>query len=203
MVRKQRKDSPDLVLDYGEELIVFEIFSGRISREARTSLDADEMDKALTKATTSKLVELSARIGELLCGELTYEGFQLDNVRKVWPVLVQAGDPIFQSPALWQYLRGAAGAAFLTDARVQKPTLLNVGDLEPLLALVQEEGKLLPELFAEISMSAYAELPARNWVHATRGGITRRPRYVDEQYRAAKDLAKATLFSTARSEPLG
>jgi hypothetical protein len=199
MVGKRRKDSPDLVLDYGEELIVFEVFSGRISREARTSLDPDEMEKALTKATTSKLLELSARVSELLSGELTYEGLQLDRVKKVWPVILQAGDSIFQSPALWQYLRRAAGAAFLADARVQKPTLLNIGDLEPLLALVQEEGKLLPELFAEIATSAYAELPARNWVHATRGGIPRRPRYVDAQYKAAMDLAKATLFSTAGS----
>jgi hypothetical protein len=203
MVGKQRKDSPDLVLDYGEELIVLEVFSGRISREARTSLDPEEMDKALEKATTSKLLELSARMRELLAGELTYDGLELGRIKRVWPVLLQAGDPIFQSPALWQYLRGTADGAFLADARVQKPTLLNIGDLEPLLALVQEEGKLLPELLAEISTSAYAELPARNWVHATRGGIPKRPGYVDEQYNAAMDLAKATLFSAEGPGPQG
>jgi hypothetical protein len=80
------------------------------------------------------------------------------------------------------------------------PALLQAGDS---LALVQEEGKLLPELFAEISTSAYAELPVRNWVHATHGGIPRRPRYVDEQYKAAMGLAKAALFSTAGSGPQG
>jgi hypothetical protein len=157
------------------------------------------MEKALRKATTSKLLELGARISELLSGDLTYEGMQVESVRKVWPVLLQAGDSIFQSPALWQYLRHRADATFPADARVKKPTLLNISDLEPLLALIQEEGKLLPELLAEISVSAYAELPARNWVHATRGGITRRPRYVDQQYKAAMDRAKATLFSAPRS----
>jgi len=187
------------MLDYGEDLVAIEVFTGRISRMARTSLDPDEMDKALEKATTTKLLELAARIGELLRGELTYPDLQLDRVKRVWPVLVQAGDAMFQSPALWEHLRAEAPGAFLPDARVHRPTLLNLDDLEPLLALVQENGKLLPELFGEIAASAYAELPARNWVHATHGGITRRPQYVDEQYHAAMHLARATLFPGAGS----
>jgi hypothetical protein len=193
-IGKQRHDSPDLLLDYGNDLVVVEIFSGRIPREARTSLDKTLLLKAMDKATTDKLLELSARLRELLDRALTYDGVELNRVRRIWPVLVHAGDPIFQNPALWQYLHHVAPDAFLSDARVKRPTILNLDDLEPLLALIQEEGKLLPELLSEILASPYAELPPRNWVHATFGGIRRRPRYVDEQAQAALRLAATTLF---------
>jgi len=193
-IGKQRHDSPDLLLDYGSDLVLVEIFSGRIPREARTSLDEILLLKAMNKATTDKLLELAARLRELLDGALIYDGVEINRVRRIWPVLVQAGDPIFQNPALWQYLHDVAPEAFLSDARVRRPTILNLDDLEPLLALIQEEGKVLPELLSEILASPYVELPPRNWVHATFGGIRRRPLYVDEQGQAALRLAATALF---------
>jgi hypothetical protein len=193
-IGKRRLSSPDLLLDYGEDLVISEVFSGRISRDARTSLDAELLRKALDKGTTVKLSELAARTRELLAGELTYNGVDLARVRRIWPVVVLVGDPILQTPALWHYLRHAVPEAFIDDARVQLPFILDLDDLEPLLALVEGDGHTLPGLLADLAVSPYAELPPRNWVHSTFGGIPCRPRYVEEQLRAAMRLAGTALF---------
>jgi hypothetical protein len=193
-VGKRRLDSPDLVLDYGEDLIVIEVYSGRISREARSRLDAELLRKAIDKATTAKLREVAARIRDLFRGDLTYADLDVAAVRRVWPVVVLAGDPVLQTPALWQYLRDAAPEAFIDDARVRQPLILELDDLEPLLALVEGNGHTLPSLFAALVQSPYAELPPRNWVQAAFGGIPCRPRYVEEQLQAAMRLAGTALF---------
>jgi hypothetical protein len=172
-VGKDRKLSPDVMLDYGENMVLMEIYSGRISREARTTLNMKLLHEALDRATTDKLKELAARLRELLAGQLTYPDHDLGGTRRVWPVLVLAGDPILQTPALWHYLREAAPDAFIDDWRVRRPTILDLDDLEPLLALVQEEGFLLPRLLEKIMASPFGQLPPRNWVHATFGGVKR------------------------------
>lgn len=188
------KLSPDLMLDYGDDMVLVEVFSGRISREARTTLDQQQLGEALDRATTHKLTQLADRLRELLAGDLAYPDHDLAAMRRVWPVLVLAGDPILQTPALWHYLRNTAPDAFIDDPRVRRPTILHLDDLEPLLALVQEEGSLLPRLLEDIMASPFDQLPARNWVHATLGGIKRRPVYVDEQALAAMRLVTTLHF---------
>lgn len=42
--------------------------------------------------------------------------------------------------------------------------------------------------------SQFNQLPARNWIHATLGGIKRPARYLDDQASAAVQLAGTVLF---------
>jgi hypothetical protein len=109
-------------------------------------------------------------------------------------VIVLAGDPILQTQALWAHLRQRAPHAFLKDARVERPIVLDLDDLDPMLAQI-ERGAVLPELLAEFMGSAYAELPPRNWMKERfPGSLGGRPSYVREQYEAAARVAARALY---------
>lgn len=194
-IGKRRIDSPDLALDFGPDLVLIEVYSGRIALRARAGQGPELLRRAIDKATTDKLGELAARIHELLEGQLTYAEVELTAVRCIWPVLVLAGDPVFQTPMLWNYLRKSTPESFLEDPRVRRPVICHLDDLEPLFALV-EQGHHLPELLSEYVTSLHAEMPPRNWI-CWRFGVPLRPAYIDEQYHDAMANARQVLFSSA------
>lgn len=116
--------TPDAMLDFGEDLVLIEIFAGRISAEARSSLDKGRLREALDRATTCKLIEFADRTRDLLNGAPMYPDLELTSIRRIWPVLTIAGDPILQTPALWHYLAASAPRAFVHDAKVKRPTIM-------------------------------------------------------------------------------
>ncbi len=65
-----RQDSPDAALDAWPDMILFEIYSGRFAREARSGDDA-RMRRALQQATVEKMRELLARADDVLAGRLS------------------------------------------------------------------------------------------------------------------------------------
>lgn len=192
-VGKKRHRTPDIALDFGEDLVLIEVYSGRISLEARAGGEGELLRKAIDQATTAKLTELANRTSELLAGHELYPDLDLSKVRKIWPILVLAGDSIMQTEVLWGHLRTAAGA-ILQDDRVQRPVIADLDDFEPLLGLVEGEGRLLPELLADFLASQYAERPPRNWIDDAFGGIPRRPTYVDQQFFKATHLAASSIY---------
>jgi hypothetical protein len=144
------------------------------------------------RAVADKLIELAARTRNLLDGDLRYDGLDLSNVCRIWPVLVLAGDAITPTPLLWGHLRATCADAFLPDARVQRPIISDLDDLEPLLALA-EEGKHLPELLAEFRDSGVSEFAVRHWIAETYG-VERRPSFVEDQFRRANERVRTAMF---------
>jgi hypothetical protein len=191
-VGKQRLDGPDVPIDAGPDLILIEVYSGRMSIPARTGADPTALAEFVDRATGEKLVELADRTRNLLAGELTYDGLELGVVRRIFPVLVLAGESAMQQPLLWGHLRDAFPTAFVDDGRVQRPMVCDLDDLEPLLALA-EQGHHLPELLAAFLESEFAELAPRSWV-VHRFEEAARPSYVENQFRAALSSAGARLF---------
>lgn len=189
--------SPDVALSYAKDLVLIEVFSGRISRDTRSLLEPKLMRSWLDRATTTKLIELAERTRDLLTGHLTYDQVDAATVR-IWPVLLLVGDPVMQTPALWRYLRDQAPDAFVEHERVEPATIATLNDFEPLLALVQEEGYTLPALLDEYKASSFSQAPPRNWVHARFGRIRRRPIYTEEQAEAAFRLGALQLFPGSR-----
>ena len=192
-VGKHRRDSPDLAVDAATDLILMEVYSGRMSLAARTGADPSVMEAFVDRSTAGKLLELADRIRDVLAGDLRYEGMELRNVRRIFPVLTLAGDTIAQTPLVWGHLRDTAPRAFIDDPRVQPPMICDLDDLEPLLALA-EEGHHFPDLLAAFLQSEDAEFSPRNWV-AHVYGLDRRPRYVREQYLAASKRVHRRLFA--------
>jgi hypothetical protein len=191
-VGDRRKDSPDVGIDAGPDVVLFEVYSGRMGIPARTGASEEALADFVNRATGEKLVELADRTRELLSGDLVYEGVDLAIVRRIFPVVVLAGEPLIQQPLLWGHLRSAFPRAWIRDGRVQRPVLLDLDDLEALLTLA-EAGHHLPDLLAEFLASEFSELPPRNW--ATRHhDIDRRPTYVNDQYRAAVASVRQVMY---------
>lgn len=136
-VGRDRHDSPDVAIEAGTDLVLIEVYSGRMSVRARTDADSDALEDFVRRAVACKLVELANRTRDLLAGFLRYDGMSLPNLRRVCPVLVLAGDTIAPTPPLWGHLRSTCPEAFSDDARVQRPVICDLDDLEPLLALRQ------------------------------------------------------------------
>jgi hypothetical protein len=191
-VGRERHDGPDFVIDAGPDLVVGEVYSGRMSLSARTNRDPSALDDFVKRATAAKLMELANRVRDILSGQLCFDGLDLGRVRRVYPVLVLAGDPVPQTPLLWGYLRATHPEAFVDDGRVERSIVCDLDDLEPLLALA-EEGRHLPELLNRFLRSDHAELPPRNWV-AHAHGLERRPAFVADHFRDAMRTARQRLF---------
>jgi hypothetical protein len=194
-VSKQRHDGPDVVIDAGPDLIMVEVYSGRMSRRARTTAGSDALIDFVNRSTAVKLSELTLRIKDFLAERLRYDAVHVRDVHRIWPVLVLAGDGVTQSPLLWDHLREMASEVFMDDARVQRPVICDLDDFEPLLAL-GEEGHHLPDLLASFLASSDCDQPPRNWVSRTYG-LERRPSFVAGQFITAMNAARDRLFSGA------
>ena len=148
---------------------------------------------ALEKMILDKLTELQDRIADLLDGHFRIPGAgDLEGIR-IWPVVLLAGDSVFQSPMLWRWIAERLPSGAIGDPRVRPPTMCSLDDLDPLLVLVQR-GETLPQLLTEFHDSPYATLPPRNWIAATRPlYLHDRPQYVKQQYSETMDGARRRL----------
>jgi hypothetical protein len=123
-VGTDRMDGPDVTVDDCTDVILTEVYSGRMSRQARSDASSDALQEFVRRAVADKLIELAARTRNLLDGDLRYDGLDLSNVCRNWPVLVLAGDAITPTPLLWGHLRVTCADEFLPDARVQRAPCL-------------------------------------------------------------------------------
>jgi hypothetical protein len=182
-VGRDRRDSPDVAIASGPDLVLMEVYSGRMSREARTDTSSTALEDFVRRAVADKLEELGNRVDDLLAGHLRYGDVDLAMVRHIWAVLVLAGDAIAPTPLLWGHLRSSCPDCFHDDARVRRPIICDLDGLESLVALV-EEGHHMPELLSLFLRSGHAEFPVRNWTSQTYGH-ERRPSFVTERYQHA------------------
>lgn len=196
-VGRDRRDGPDVAIASGPDLVLIEVYSGRMSLQARTDASSAALEDFVERAVAGKLTELSDRINDLLAGHLGYDEIDLAIVRQIWPMLVLAGDTIAPTPLLWGHLRSSCPGCFVDDARVQRPIICDLDDLESLLALA-EEGSHLPELLSQFLRSGAKDFPPRNWVSQAYGH-ERRPSYVVAQFERAMDEVIYTHFGVQRA----
>ncbi len=182
------KRSPDIAINDGEDLVLVEVFSGRLPRLARVLADDPQISGALGKAVIEKLLKLSRATADVLDGRVPYPDLDLGAVRRVWPVLVLTGGGIVQLPVLWRYVERHLGETAFADARIAARTIATLDDYEPLLAIAEDQGASLSRVLADYHASPFHELPPRNWVRGThpREGPTR-PAWVQGCYRTAAE----------------
>jgi hypothetical protein len=196
-VGRDRRDGPDVAIVSGPDLVLIEVYSGRMSLQARTDASSTALEEFVQRAVADKLGELARRIDDLLAGHLRYDGVDLAVVRQIWPVLVLAGDTVAPTPLLWGHLRSHCPRCFNNDARMQRPMICDLDDLESLMALI-EEGQHFPHLLSQFLRSGAEEFPVRNWISQAYGH-ERRPSFVEAQYRHAMDDVIHSLFGVQRS----
>jgi hypothetical protein len=188
------KRSPDVAIQEGQDLILVEVFSGRLPRLARVLADERRMSEALEKVLIEKLEQLSKATTDVLSGFVPFPNIDISSVKRVWPVLVLPAGGIVQLPVLWRYIERHLGEGAFLDERIASTTIATLDDYEPLLAVAEDERMALSALLAEYHASPYNELPPRNWVRVTypREGASR-PQWVQRHYWAAADDMKRAL----------
>jgi hypothetical protein len=196
-VGRDRRDSPDVTIASGPDLVLIEVYSGRMSLEARADANSTALHDFVRRAVADKLGELSDRIDDLLAGHLSFDDCNVAIVRHVWPVLVLAGDTLPPTPLLWGHLRSSYPRCFNDDPRVQRPIICDLDDLDSLLALA-EEGQHLPHLLSRFLRSGAEEFPVHNWISQAYGH-ERRPASVEEQYRHAMNDVVHQLFGVRQA----
>jgi hypothetical protein len=183
--------SPDAAVETWPDISLLEVYSGRFSRVARSE-DPEQLLDALQRGVIAKLVEVRSRARDLLSGLYCYEG-SVAPPKHVWPVLVLAGDSVGISPMLWGWIRQQL-PDLEEDPRIARPVIVDLDDLEPLVALV-ERGESFIGLIKRFLSSSLAEFPLRNWLHlelSTPGDL--RPRYVREQWRDGARAGAGQLY---------
>jgi hypothetical protein len=193
-IGKARKRSPDVAIVEGKDLVLVEVFSGRLPRLARVLADERRVSSALDKVIIGKLDELAKAIVDVLAGRVPYPDFDPTGVRRVWPVLVLPAGGIVQQPVLWRYVERRLAPTAFSDERIAARTIATLDDYEPLLAIAEERDVSLSTILAEFHASSNSEQPPRNWVRVAypRDGPTR-PSWMKSMYWDALDEMRSTL----------
>lgn len=189
---KTESKSPDLVLDFGTDLVVFEVTGGRPPRRARILSEPSVMRDVLDKKVIKKLTELDAATSDLLAGMVPIEGLDINLVERAWPVVVVPSS-ILQGDVTWSYIYDNAPGLFTSHSAMQRATLLAIDDFEELMGVV-EAGNGLPEVLAARQASPYRRMPPSHFF-AQRYPNRKRPALLEAALRRAASMAHAALFS--------
>ena len=159
-VRGAERRTPDVAIDYGTDLVLIEVTSGRLPLEAVLDARPADVRKAIEKVLVQKVLQLSNRIDDLFGGQASIPGVEVEHVNRIWPLLLTC-DGLFQTPTLWAYLRQEAANA-LRQPRVQSLFVLDMEDAEVLFGLV-ETGASLVALLESKTSNDYAERELKIW----------------------------------------
>ena len=128
----------DVTVDYGDDLLLFEVISRRLPLGVRAEADQEELETHLKRTFLDKIEQLDrVRTRHTLQGMRAYPDVNPTRVRRLWPILVTAGD-ITESEPLWEVARRENGqpGTFADSRDPNELTLLDVEDVEILAGLV-------------------------------------------------------------------
>jgi hypothetical protein len=161
--RGEGKLSPDVAIDCGSDLVLFEVCSGRFTLRTIIEGSPEAALGDLGRLIFSKVDQLDRRVSDLLNEEWGLPEGDVQQVRRIWPVVVTAD--VLQNEMLWDEIRSRLASVF-TQPKVQRLTLLDMSELEQLAALV-EQGHGLVDLLQRKASGPYAELDFRRFVAET------------------------------------
>jgi hypothetical protein len=152
--------------------------------------------EALRRATVNKVREVLDRADDVLQARLVYPD-ALDTPKTILPIVVLAGDTVSPTTMFWRWLRDELDGRIGSDPRIRHPIVIDLDDLEPVLALV-EHGHGLFQLLERFLASDLAEFPLRNWIACEFDmSDPLRPAYVHEQWKLAAKAGAAVLYPSS------
>ena len=146
LYRGGRDRTSDVALSLGSDLVLCEVVSRRMPMGVRAEADETELQTYLKRTITEKLAQLDRVITDLQTGDARLPGVEVSDVRRLWPVLVTAGDLVVGEP-LSEFVRANCGS-YLKQVGVRPLTLLGAHDIEALAGLV-ESGETIIDLLHE------------------------------------------------------
>jgi len=185
VVRGGQSRTPDVSLDYGTDLVLVEVTSGRPTTQSIVNADPGAIRADIEKLLETKIIQLGKRIGDLQDGTLKLPDVRMDQVRRIWPLVVNS-EGLLQTPSLWSYLRDTTQALDALDRpNVQPLTLLDLEDLERLMELVAVGNGLISILESKTHPS-WREREFASWYEIAGNAFARGEfDYLDEASEAA------------------
>jgi hypothetical protein len=156
----------DVAIDYGDDLLLFEVISTRLPLGVRAEADHAELESYLERTFLDKIDQLDRVSRDVLAGRAHIPGVDPARVRRIWPVVITAGD-ITETEPLWKWLHEHTPAGTFADPHVQRLTLLDVEDIEILAGLVAA-GAEINDIITAKARSDYRELSMVRWLGDTR-----------------------------------
>ena len=154
-------ESPDIALDYGEDLVFVEVRSGRLKLGTRLTGDPARVEQDLRVLIVDKAQQLSRRIDDYREGRFELDGVDRQHVRRIWPVLL-SGAALLMTEMLYDWIVEEIGD-HLHQPSVEPLTVLDMTDWEQFCGLV-EAGRTAPDLL-ERKTGAYRRLDWRRMVY--------------------------------------
>ncbi len=156
----------DIVVSFGQDLVLFEANARRVGAEALVTGDPLEATEELTRLLVKKINQLGTCIAALLSGNAAIPGVDVARVKRIWPIVVSQGH-VWQTANLWTYLdtaRDAEKCKSLGAAKVQPLQVMDARDLEKLLALAAQ-GNDLSRLLRRKVGGPYQRRDLAVWLH--------------------------------------
>jgi hypothetical protein len=156
----------DVAIDYGDDLLLFEVVSRRLPLGVRAEADQAELEEHLKRTLLDKIAQLDRVARDILSGTARIPDVDPARLRRIWPVVITAGD-ITQTEPLWKWLHEQVPSSTFADERVQQLQLLTVEDVEIIAGLVSD-GEEIIDVIAAKARSDYRELDMVRWLDDTR-----------------------------------
>jgi hypothetical protein len=163
--RGQEKNTSDVMILYGEDVIFVEVIASRLKmvettiRGDLTSFRQDLRDKVINAAQ-----QVDRVVGDFRRGEFGLDGFQGKNMRRAYPVVVSFGT-IPQTVPVWHEIQGMLlKRRILQSSADADLTLIDVEELEMLEALIASGISLVDILEQKQSHPWYRYWPMKTFL---------------------------------------
>ncbi|MDP9478543.1 MAG: hypothetical protein M3R38_23155 [Actinomycetota bacterium] len=146
--KKGKKKAIDAVVDYGDYVVLFEVYSGQPTLGTRIEGDPEAFGKDTKKLVLDKAKQLHATAEHLIADQAALTGVPAPPGRKIVPVVILAGGS-YPADAV---SRGRVDELLAERGLLQRPgvveplCVLNLGELEMLESLVEAGAKPGPVL---------------------------------------------------------
>lgn len=117
----------DVAVAYEHDLVLVEVVSARLTRQMQVEGDATLFASALERMVLKKAPQLARVVRDVRRGAATIPGCDVEQLERIWPVIVTTGGTLFQTDLLWDRI----------DAGL--PEELSVEPVEPLTLLDMED----------------------------------------------------------------
>ena len=180
----------DISIDYGSDLVLFEVVSTRLPLGVRAEADEAELERFLNRAVLDKLHQLDRVITDLGTGKVGIPDVEIGAVKRIWPVLVNVGE-MTEGEVLYEFIKRKAPDV-LAQPGCQALTLLGVDDAE-VLAGVAASGEDIPDVLAAKAADGYQAMGLARWVLDKRTEIPPRLTALEQRWQQLTEEMIAIL----------
>jgi hypothetical protein len=177
----------DVLIDFGEDLMIVEIVSGQVSVQSRVQGDVDKLEQDIDRLVLQKCKQLDNTAQNVLADEEPLTGVPGGTrTPTLVPVLIVGGGFPLNSLSV-SYIRESLEAlSYLRHSRVTRLSIVDLSDVEQLEALA-EEGHSPVAILTEWQTSELNDVPLRNFLLRRYKDSPRRPSRMDSENGPAFD----------------